>query len=125
MKVYQLAHIDELEVKEENMKFENNHNLAREDKNVFLSEYNESGIHSIPFIMKLKTNIDYDVDTLNKIYVETIGYESGKKGFDAINDGYFIGGFYMPKLKSSYVIDEEDCKKMNIDVDKLNKNKLL
>jgi hypothetical protein len=37
-----------------------------EDSNSFLSEYNESDINAISFILKLKTDKDYDTDTLKK-----------------------------------------------------------
>jgi NAD+--asparagine ADP-ribosyltransferase len=71
--------------------------------------------------MKLKTDTDYDVNTLNKLYNETIGYESDKNEFNMIMNKYFVGGFYRPKLNPSYVIEEEDIKKLNIDVEKLKK----
>jgi hypothetical protein len=74
--------------------------------------------------VKLKTDFGNDVDTLSKIYVKTTGYELGKKSFDAIIIRYFVDGYYRHKLILLYVIHEEDHKKMNIDTDKLNKNKM-
>jgi hypothetical protein len=124
MKVYQLAdQYNESEEVEEVIS-KNNHNWNPEDKNVFLSEYNDSGIGRIPFIMKLKTDIDYDADTLIKIYNETIGYEPSEMEFKMLSNKYFVGDFYRPKLNRSYVIEEENLKKLNIDVYKRNKNKM-
>jgi hypothetical protein len=83
-KVYQLAdeYPDTEQIEEVNIR--NNHNLKPEDKSVFLSEYNDGGISSIPFIMKLKTDTDYDVKTLYKLFYEAIGYKSDETEFKMI-----------------------------------------
>jgi hypothetical protein len=71
--------------------------------------------------MKLKTDTDYDVDTLTKLYNETMDYKPDNTEFKMRINKYFVGGFYRPKLNPSYVIEEEDIKKLNIDVEKLKK----
>jgi hypothetical protein len=122
-KVYQLA--DQSTEPEENeeiieeITFTNNHNWNTEVKIVFLSEYNDGSIFCISFIVKLKTDTVYDVDTLYKLYKQLLGYVSDRNDFKMIIIKYFVGGFYKPKLNPSYVIEEEDIKKLNIDVEKL------
>jgi hypothetical protein len=41
-----------------------------EDKNFFLSDYNDSDINCIPFTMKPKTDIDYTTVALNKYIIK-------------------------------------------------------
>jgi hypothetical protein len=74
--------------------------------------------------MKLKTATDYDSDTFNKLYIETTGYEPDEMEFKMLINRYFVGEYFRPNLDSSYIIEEEDLKKLNIDFYKLNKNKI-